>query len=253
MKTGEGLRSNFSRFIKMAPSLLQIVLVGDSDISRWPEALLPTAFSSNGDHAPQISISGHGGSTLKQVVPYVRDSLTKIQDERRKARVLGRHSQETTVLVVCAGENDIGSGIPLFKSEESLKALLGIIFGVSKSSSSEDSMYLIFLGPKFEPWLTDDLDARKSYVQMSRSFERLCSDFGNSDAFLRLHRNQSIVFVDCLTMFCGESAKQPGALLGGKAIPEKRYFNDDQLHLSDEGYALWKSILEEKILEILIV
>lgn len=52
-------------------------------------------------------------------------------------------------------------------------------------------------------------------------------------------------------MFCGDSANQPGALMGGQAIPEARYFDNDQLHLSDEGYKIWKEILEQKILLLL--
>eukprot|EP00543_Licmophora_paradoxa_P014920 CAMPEP_0202467924 /NCGR_PEP_ID=MMETSP1360-20130828/73677_1 /ASSEMBLY_ACC=CAM_ASM_000848 /TAXON_ID=515479 /ORGANISM="Licmophora paradoxa, Strain CCMP2313" /LENGTH=57 /DNA_ID=CAMNT_0049092645 /DNA_START=160 /DNA_END=333 /DNA_ORIENTATION=- len=51
-------------------------------------------------------------------------------------------------------------------------------------------------------------------------------------------------------MFCGDSANVPGAVLGGRAIPESKYFSDDLLHLSKEGYTIWKGIVEEKVIQL---
>jgi lysophospholipase L1-like esterase len=226
---------------------LQIVLVGDSDISRWPEELLPTVVSSSdGAASSPVLVLGKNGATLDQTIPYVKDALTTIRKNEQSwvAEAQGRQlSMTTTVLVICAGENDIGNGIPLFKSEESLVTILGLIFGTRVHPSITDgSLHLIFLGPKFEPWLADDLDGRKLYVQMSRSFKRFCLGYTPFP-----FGNKSISYVDCLAMFCGESANLPGALLDGKAIPEARYFDHDQLHLSNEGYKLWKSVLEKQI------
>ena len=53
-------------------------------------------------------------------------------------------------------------------------------------------------------------------------------------------------------MFCGESANIPGATLGGKAKAEPVYFSSDQLHLSEEGYRIWKRVVEERLSELLI-
>jgi lysophospholipase L1-like esterase len=188
---------------------LRLILVGDSDIERWPKSLLPSA----GQHNPPI-VSGHSGSTLAEILPHVLQQALQ--------------SNGKTILVVCAGENDIGS-LPLWKSEAALKQLLEETVG----SKQNNNMHLIFLGPKFEPWLHEDRESRKSYIQMSRAFQRL------------VELQDRSVFVDSLTLFCGASARQPGALF--KAQPDPTYFNDDQLHLSTEGYRIWKDKVEETI------
>jgi lysophospholipase L1-like esterase len=144
---------------------------------------------------------------------------------------------DVLVLVVCAGENDIGEGIPLAESERAFERLLEIAF----DRPNPETIRLIFLGPKFEPWLQDDPDAREQYISMSSAFEQ----------YRGVHpMSQFISFVDCLTMFCGESGEQPGAVLGGEAIAEQKYFQSDQLHLSREGYEIWKEVVEDNILEL---
>ena len=58
--------------------------------------------------------------------------------------------------------------------------------------------------------------------------------------------------VDCLTMFCTSETKAvPGAVHGGRAIPDRRYFDSDELHLNNLGYDIWKEILDEKIQSIM--
>lgn len=168
----------------MASFPFQIILVGDSDISRWPETLLPNASSLDRSYSSRILVvSGTSGATLNQIIPYVKDALTTVQDKRKATQAVGCQSPQKTFLIICAGENDTGNGTALFKSEESLNVMLKLIFGTSKDddSASEDLLHLLFLGPKFEPWLTDDLDARKSYVQMSRSFELICRDYSEKN------------------------------------------------------------------------
>jgi hypothetical protein len=71
--------------------------------------------------------------------------------------------------------------------------------------------------------------------------ERACNKYETRDP------NHTITYLDCLTMFCGESGQFPGAVLGGKAIPEKMLFDYDQLHLSREGYQIWKGVVEGHI------
>lgn len=207
---------------------LIVVMVGDSDIERWPDSFrFPTSF-----------ISGHSGSTLREVVTHVERILQDLSSST---------NSECCIIVVCAGENDIGSGLTINESDKAFRGLLDIVFPSIQSSvetggNNQTDNYLIFLGPKFEPCLIDDLETQRKYVQMSKSFERLCTE----------HRKiQNIIFIDCLTMFCSpNSLKQAGALLGGKARPELHYFDSDGLHLSIEGYKIWRSIIEKEIQNI---
>jgi hypothetical protein len=111
-------------------------------------------------------------------------------------------------------------------------------------------LHLFVLSPKFEPWLVDDMEARKSYVRMAQSFGRICRDFEKGGK-QHPHVACSIRYIDCLTMFCGASAKQPGAVLGGKAIAQPQYFDSDQLHLSYDGYMIWQSVVEATIRQLL--
>jgi lysophospholipase L1-like esterase len=194
-----------------------VALVGDSDIDHWPDTYFP---SING---ATLSIKGDSGATLDQIVKHAEASLLE-------------HGAGLLFLVACAGENDIGEGILLAKSERAFERLLEITF----NRPAPENVRLIFLGPKFEPWLQDDPDARKQYIRMSLAFTRCCKDHSMS---------RNISFIDCLTMFCGESGQQPGAVHGGRAVAEQRYFQSDQLHLSNDGYRIWKEVVEECILQ----
>jgi lysophospholipase L1-like esterase len=198
---------------------LHVALVGDSDIAQWPDTLLPSIEEAT------VSIKGCNGATLYQIIKHVEASLLE-------------HGAGLLFLVACAGENDIGDSISLGKSERAFKRLLETTF----NRPAPENTRLIFLGPKFEPWLEDDPDARKKYIQMSLAFARCCKDHPMS---------QCISFIDCLTMFCGESGQQPGAVLGGKAVAEHRYFQADQLHLTNDGYQIWKEVVEDCILRVI--
>jgi lysophospholipase L1-like esterase len=228
---------------------ITIALVGDSDISRWPAELLPAIQPGEGsdDHFSHF-VSGHSGATLDQILSHVQDILVELHDQHASILL-----KATTFIIACAGENDIGEGIPLVETEKSFQSLLDLFHVANAETSKHNNRsitHLIYLGPKFEPWLSNDPEARKSYMLMSRAFERLCRQSDNHNANTHLQKD-FIRFIDCLTMFCGASANQPGAVLGGKAIPEKKYFANDQLHLSDEGYMMWKSVLEKTILQLL--
>ena len=226
---------------------VHVALVGDSDIHQWPPLLLPSVDGAAVTH----SVSGHNGATLEQVIPHVQAILREI--------VGSKDSPDRVILVVCAGENDIGS-IALEKSEVDFKRLLSIIFPNDKAHPEQSpGRSLIFLGPKFEPWLTDDRDSRKAYIRMSKSFDSICSTFVGgfpaSDAQSKQRHSPfsrpQVMYFNCLLMFCGESGKQPGAVLGGKAKPEEALFDRDGLHLSAKGYEIWKSVVEECVGRIL--
>ena len=50
-------------------------------------------------------------------------------------------------------------------------------------------------------------------------------------------------------MFCTTESKDvPGALHGGRASPDRTYFDPDGLHLSVEGYKVWREIVTKQIL-----
>ena len=202
----------------LQPSM-HIAFVGDSDISRWPKELAPSI------QRATVSIQGYSGAILNQIVPAV------------EACLLERYKADLVVLVICPGENDFGEGYSFIKSEQAFERLLEITF----NRDNREMIRLIFLGPKFEPWLADDADSRKQYVKMSMTFERCCKDHTLS---------RLISFIDCLPMFCGESGTQPGAVLGGRALAERRYFDSDQIHLSQDGYGIWKQVIEDCALNI---
>jgi lysophospholipase L1-like esterase len=234
-------------------------LVGDSDIARWPISLLPNITTATGTgnignhHNSNVLVSGHSGMTLNQILPHVQDTITKLLQCDSSCT-----NSTDKFVVVCGGENDIGSGIPLNTSKLAFQSLLDLVHTtnveLSKRSRSKQQhlLHLIFLGPKFEPWLRDDNATRKSYIQMSVTFEQLCHQQRKKDVSFCTLNTEYIHYMDCLTMFCGEFTRnQPGALYGGAANAEPIYFHADQLHLSEDGYAIWKSNIEDQISMIL--
>lgn len=219
-------RSNRSLMLMQQPQLPSkrvLLFVGDSDIEKWPPELLPQL-----DGASPPNVSGHSGATMQEIIPQVEAALQNLDA-----------STESVITVVCAGENDIGNGLSLDDTLSAFQEMLNVFFaddGVG--GSSIQNRKLIFLGPKIEPWLDNDPSSRKQYVRMVRAFQRACSKHERAD---------DIQFVDCLTMFCGESAYVPGATLGGKARAEPIYFEKDQLHLSREGYQVWQQMVENHL------
>ena len=191
-------------------------LIGDSDIQRWSTEWLPS-------YDGNVVVKGYSGATLQEVVSHAMEHITPCDDD-------GNNSNSTcpsNTLILCAGENDIGRGCSLDETLESLNGLF------RWKNREQPTLRVVLLGPKLEPWLTDDPASRKKYVKMSKAMERAC-------------RNQEAVFVDCLTMFCEqESAEQPGAVWGGRAHADPQYFDPDQLHLNSAGYAVWKRVVDE--------
>lgn len=193
-----------------APSQLHVLLVGDSDIARWPTTLLPK-------HT--VSISGHSGATLGESWPHVVKELDAIEA-----------TGSVSWIIFCAGENDMLEGILLEKGCEELTRLVDVV------NAEKRDCRLIFLGPKLEPWIDQDRESRKQYYQMSQAFQNICESHPGAS---------KIYYVDCLVMFCGRSGRQRGAVLGGKAHPDSSFFDSDGLHLSHKGYQKWKEVVEE--------
>ena len=211
---------------------MNVFLVGDSDIDRWPPYLVPGQGWTGMTH----TVCGKSGATLQQVVPLVEQRVQEV-------KATSDAGIAVTFFVVCAGEKDLSSGGDLVESEQALKDLIQAVF----SGNTDSHRYLIFLGPKFEPWLQHDKSARRQYIRMSERFKQVCTH----DSSLSLYVQQHTTYIDCLTMFCGASGHLPGALWGGKAIAESLYFHSDQLHLSDQGYEIWKLVIEDCVTRIL--
>lgn len=247
----------------------RIVLVGDSDIAFWPKESLPSPLNLAEEGGIEIDsewdqtlVSGHSGATLAAVIPQLRtilaeshtcyDDSTTNDGIRRTTRARTESSLDTLVVVACAGENDIGEGFSLDKSVEALREFLDVVFvadnsnGRSGNRNNDDNRFLIFLGPKFEPWLEHDHSYKKKYSAMARAFRHCLQEYEIDST-----GHRSIHFLDCLTMFCGETANLPGARLCGRAKADPRYFASDQLHLSKEGYMVWKDVIETKIRRLL--
>jgi len=248
----------------------RLVVVGDSDIAKWPEDLIPAGEGGIGTETEwdQPIVSGHSGATLAEVLPHLRrvlaESRTKGMGESggKTTTSTSTLDTDTVVVVACAGENDIGEGLSLGKSVEALREFANAVFLEHHSGSN---LFLLFLGPKFEPWLEHDPSYKKKYEAMARAFRRcleeyeattsFCKDDSTNTSKCRSATTNSggnsnggrIHFIDCLTMFCGETANVPGARLGGRARADPRFFASDQLHLGNEGYAIWKEVVETKI------
>ena len=96
-----------------------LLLVGDSDIARWPSELLPQWSES----ALPPTVSGHSGATLKEIIPHIETALDTIDT-----------AIDTIILVVCAGENDIGNGLSRDDTLTAFDELVNVFFGSNAKS-----------------------------------------------------------------------------------------------------------------------
>lgn len=216
---------------------MKIIFAGDSDIARWPKELYPSLefgaardslIRSNDQPSPStiphIFCCARDGATIADTL----DQISELTNERPGI-------EEFSIFVVCAGENDL-SIHSIEEIESNFKSLLSVLF-----KGKTKDRWLILLGPKLEPWIEDDFKSRKNYIRLSNLFERSIQNSAYS---------QYIYYINCLMMFCGKSAHQPGALWQ-KALPEPRFFDSDLLHLSTDGYTLWKEKTQATIQDIL--
>ena len=110
------------------------------------------------------------------------------------------------IFICCAGENDLGSRsidqiLETFRAvlDTLFRAVLDVLFPQIKSD-----IKLIFIGPKFEPWLINDNTSRKQYTKLNNGLKR---------AIRKHHAIDQITYIDCLTLFCTkETANVPGAI-----------------------------------------
>lgn len=201
----------------------QMIFLGDSDVSRWPSSLYPIIPS-----GPRVVNYGISGARLVDLLQQTAHWKAQNEDPR----------DGNCLFICCAGENDIGSGIPMERIFEAFRTILDAIFPTINPDQRHDSR-MIFFGPKFEPWLTDDHASRKKYARLNNGLQR---------TIRKHHAFDRVIYVDCLTLFCTkETASEPGAVYGGKGIPDVQYFDSDGLHLNDAGYSVWKRIIESNI------
>lgn len=233
------------------PLRQKIILFGDSDISQWPPTFHPSIAASS------LSNYGKGGACLKDVLHQITTVLGQWELQTIHG---GLKTDDTTKtwFVCCAGENDIGNGRFSSSATTDLEQIMFVTFRdildalfptvvtetegrIQQVQNQRTVSKMIFFGPKFEPWLTDDFAAKKMYVKLDSGLKRVAR---------RHHARDNIIYINCLTLFCTkETTSSPGAVYGGKAMPDSQYFTDDGLHLNDKGYQVWKQIVEEKIAE----
>ena len=229
---------------------VRVVFLGDSDISRWPPSHYPTSVGNN--NAAAAAVTAITCVNLAKGGAVMSDLLTQLKEWREddNNNSVLQSNNNTLIFVACAGENDVSSGQSIDKIQHSFTSFIEELFRVNHATdepSNINNKHLIFFGPKFEPWLTNDHTSRKQYNKLSTALQRTIRKSSVSSS-----HSKNIVYVDCLTMFCTSATKAvPGAVHGGRAIPDRRYFDSDELHLNDLGYDIWKEILDEKIQSII--
>ena len=244
----------------------RVVFLGDSDISRWPPSIYPsiiqnttTAAAAGEDcHLNCVNVA-RGGAVMSDMLNQLKEwrdsssssTSSNVVDNNTESTTTNNNNNKDdgiTIYIACAGENDISSGQSIDKIQHSFSSFLTELFRPKKqnliSNDGDNTHFLILLGPKLEPWLTNDHTSRKQYTKLSTALQRIIRKSPDEN---------NIVYVDCLTMFCTTESKDvPGAIHGGRAIPDRQYFDSDELHLSDEGYKVWKEVVDEKIQSIIL-
>lgn len=217
---------------------ISIILAGDSDISRWPPSLYPQVQNA----AVSVENIGQSGASLSDLLPQLQTFRAAHPTPPIDAK---SKDGSINIFIACAGENDISSGRSIDGLLKIFHSFLDDLFSNSTQHQLQSDNHLIFIGPKFEPWLSDEMSSRKQYTKLSNTLHRTIRKHSGFGA-------DRMVFIDCLTMFCTEDTSTiPGAVHGGRALPDDKYFHEDGLHLSDEGYKVWKQIIEGAIVEIL--
>lgn len=209
----------------------RLVMLGDSDISRWPAGLRPE----HRDLSPAENLAA-GGAVMS-------DLLAQLGDWRSRGSRGGGGGGEcdaAAIFLCCAGENDVGSGRPVDAVLETLRRFLDEAIG---GDSGDDR--LVFIGPKLEPWLADDVRSRRLYTKLNTGLARAVRGHPSG-------REGRAAYVECLTAFCtGETSTVPGAVYANRAMPDGRFFDGDMLHLNERGYEVWKLMVEVEINKML--
>lgn len=266
--------NNFDPSRIESSSLPHLLLIGDSDIKRWPSRLRPilprTDNTEDGSNQPSFNGDKSRNKTYSNIHVCGRDGAT-IRDCIQVAYKFFKYHNTSTgrynyplIVIACAGENDLGHGLSVDNIIETFDEFIRTVLNRSSSSSASikqleistvtpkapsmnvPKTYLFFLGPKLEPWLQDDPNSRKEYVKLSQKMQKKVDELSTS-----ISSHSHAVFLDCLTMFCGASSSLPGAIYGGRAIAEVKYFDEDKLHLNESGYTVWKNLVEKELIKVM--
>ena len=201
-----------------------LIMLGDSDINNWPKHLIPNL------NVDEMHTIARGGATLPDVdrmfEAWIQENSKFFMVEMNGTR----RNMIEVFIIACAGENDICQGRSVDSAVNAYHDLMCHIF-----EKLPQCKRVMFLGPKFEPWLAKDYSTRKQYTKLSKALRRATERHKHVD---------KLMFIDCLTMFCGETSTLPGAINGDRALADKTYFVEDDLHLNDRGYILWKGEIE---------
>jgi len=173
---------------KQAPAKGGIVFVGSSSIVLWD---LPKSF-------PGLDAinRGFGGSQLADSVRYANRIVIPYQPR---------------VVVLYAGDNDLGSGKTPQKVFDDYRRFVDVIHGALPKTK------ILYLGIK-------PCKARWKLIDKVRETNRLIAEFAAKDSRL--------VFID---------VEKP--MLGADGMPRPELFKSDNLHLNAEGYRLWAGLV----------
>ena len=243
-----------------------IILFGDSDISRWPPSLYPSPPSiDKSTSSINYCNFGVGGATMSDLLQQITDwKAQQQQKDDDTAANRNNINNDHNLFICCAGENDLGGGKSIDSILDTFRSILDVLFPSLnsdggqqlKSSNNNQSQLIVFIGPKLEPWLTNDNGSRKQYSKLNNGLQRAMRKHHchtTTTATATTNAQQSIQYIDCLTCFCtDQTANIPGAIYSNRAIPDTKYFTEDGLHFNNVGYALWKEMVEEKMLAILL-
>lgn len=166
-----------------------VVFVGSSSVRLWKN------LASDFADMPVIN-RGFGGSEMIDSVLYARRIVTRYQP---------------AVVVVYAGDNDIGKG----KNAERVLADFQQLVAVVHQELPETTIGFIAIKPSLKRW--------EKWPEMKRA-NQLVRDFAQ--------RHAKVDFLDIAAPMLGDDGRPRDAL-----------FVSDGLHLSDQGYAVWTAVI----------
>jgi lysophospholipase L1-like esterase len=194
---------------------IELYMIGDSDIARWPKDLLPSIPGAEAASDVRVRVHGRSGATMGYVAQMAaeicnndndtndndtndNDTTTNTTRTRTHCSLLlnKRPSQSRLRIVIgCAGENDGGQGIQVDATLDSFGQFLQSVMRTQGGASAMNdngnarngstSTLLLFLGPKLEPWMAGDAAAYKQYAKLSRGLKRVCNKY-NQESDTRL-------------------------------------------------------------------
>ncbi len=135
---------------------------------------------------------------------------SELEDSVRHVDLL-INKHEPRLVVVYAGDNDVAGGKDAARVVGDFKQLVQLI----QSNLPRTNIAYIAIKPSIARWNLSD-----TMHEANRQIAELCAE------------NERLTFVDVWEPMLGEDGK-----------PRKELFQDDGLHLNEDGYELWASLL----------